>query len=46
MEKLSTIEEIKDEIKLIRSLEGIVELNDEWMIDFLKNFTFSYASQS
>ena len=35
IEQLTSIEEIHDEVELGWCLEGIVQLHDEWAVDFL-----------
>jgi len=44
-EKLTTVEEIHNEVQLCLRLESIVQLNDERTIDFLKDISFSYSQQ-
>jgi len=39
-EKLTTLNEIHEEINSISITENIIHTNDEWMIDFVKNLFF------
>ena len=45
IEKLSTIEEVHDKVQLCWGLERILQLNDEWTIDLLKNVSLSYQQE-
>lgn len=42
-EKLTTVEEIHNEVQLCFRLESIVQLNDERTINFLKDISFSLS---
>lgn len=38
-EEFSTIHEIHDEVKLLVRLEGIVKVDNEWILYFLEDFS-------
>jgi len=40
-EELSAIEEIHDEVQFLFCLESVMEIHDEGVFDFLKNFPLS-----
>lgn len=41
-EEFTSIKEVHDEIELVVSLEGKVQVNDERVLDLLENFSLSY----
>ena len=44
-EKFTTVKEVHDKIKFSWSLECIMQLHDEWTINFFKDVPFGYVGQ-
>jgi hypothetical protein len=42
IEEFSSIAEIHDEVELVISLEGIVQIHNEGILDLFEYFSFSY----
>lgn len=43
MKQLTTVKVVNDHIQVSRSLEGVVEINDEWVVDAFEHSVFGHG---